>query len=249
MEIKVSLPAVRRVLTWVVASLVLAGFLAEAWIAFVNDGNSGPVTEFFSLSYEENLSTWVSSSLLFSCGVLLTLVASARRRERAPFQAHWWGLAVGFFYISLDELVQIHENLNTSLRFGPGALHFGWVVPATGLVVGLAITYLRFLRELPENVRRRFTLAGAIYVGGALGTEFLLGYWTSIAGDQNFTYAMIDLVQESMELIGVSVFLLSLIGFFEILTEAPQIVRAAEPFVPMQDLSHIRVNEVEAMNN
>ena len=234
MEFKVSLPAVRRILTCVVASLILAGFLAEAWIAFVNNGNSGPVTEFFSLSYEQNISTWVASCLLFSCAVLLTMVAGARRRERAPFQAHWWGLAAGFFYMSLDELVQIHETLNTSLRFGAGALHFGWVVPATGLVAGLAITYARFLRELPGNVRRRFMLAGAIYVGGALGTEFLLGYWTSIAGDQNFTYAMIDLVQESMELIGASVFLLSLIGFFEALTEAPQTAPVPEPFVPMQ---------------
>jgi hypothetical protein len=234
-EIRLSCSEVRRVLTGVVTSLIVAGFLAEVWIAFINDGDAGPVTSFFSLSYEENLVTWVSSCLLFSCAVLLTLVASARRREGAPFQTHWWGLAAGFFYISLDELVQIHETLNTRLTFG-GVLHFGWVIPATALVLGLAITYARFLRDLPDNVRGKFMLAGAIYVGGALGTEFPLGYWTSIAGDQNFTYAMIDLVQESMELIGVSVFLLSLVGFFEVLTEAPQI--SFTPQEAVQDLSH-----------
>lgn len=239
-EIQLSYAAVRRVLIGVVTALIIGGFLAEAWIAFVNHNTSGPVTEFFGLSYEGNLPTWVSSCLLFSCGVLLTMVASTRRREGAPYQAHWWGLAIGFFYISLDELAQIHEILNTSLKFRFGALHFGWVVPATGVVIGLGITYLRFLRDLPAEVRRQFIIAGSIYVGGALGTEFLLGYWTSIAGDRNFTYAMIDLVQESMELIGVSMFLLSLVKFFEILTEAPAVSFAAGA-QPVRELSRTPV--------
>jgi hypothetical protein len=234
-QITISSSEVRRVLTGVVTALITAGFLAEVWIAFVNHDNSGPVTEFFSLSYERNLSTWASSCLLFSCALLLTVVASARRRAGAPFQAHWWGLAGGFFYISLDELVQIHEMLNSRLKFG-GALYFGWVVPASILVVGLAIAYAPFVRDLSNDVRGKFLLAATIYVGGALGTEFPLGYWTSIAGDQNFTYAMIDLVQESMELTGVSVFLVSLVRFFEALIEAPQI--SLTPPEAVQDLSH-----------
>ncbi len=43
--------------------------------------------------------------------------------------------------------------------------------------------------------------------------ELPLGYWTDVAGSHNFVYAMIDLVEESMELIGVSVFLYSLVEY------------------------------------
>jgi hypothetical protein len=209
MKITVSYEVTRRILCGILAGVMTAGLLAEAWIATIGDGRSGLVSQFFSLSYEQNLPTWLSSSLLFSCAVLLSLIASSER-PGTPFRAHWWGLAAAFFYISLDELAAIHEILNSRLTFG-GILYFGWVVPATGVVIALGLLYLRFLRNLPGGVRRQFIVAGAIYVGGALGTEFLLGYWTSLAGDDNFVYALIDLCQESMELVGMTLFLLSLV--------------------------------------
>ena len=50
-------------------------------------------------------------------------------------------------------------------------------------------------------------------MGGALGIELPLGYWTDVAGDTNMVYALIDLVEESMELLGVSLFLCALVGY------------------------------------
>ena len=74
----------------------------------------------------------------------------------------------------------------------------------------LGVAYLGSLSHLPTRVRNQFVLAGAIYVGGALGKELPLGYWTDLRGDQNLVYGLIDLVEESMEMIGASLFLCSL---------------------------------------
>ena len=61
-----------------------------------------------SLSFEGNLPTWYSGVLLFSCGLLLALAAFSARRSGAPYPGRWALLATLFFYISLDETVELH---------------------------------------------------------------------------------------------------------------------------------------------
>ncbi len=167
------------------------------------------LVELLSLSYEANLPTWYASSLLLTCALLLTAIAvdvaaSGGRRRR-----HWIGLAIGFFYMSLDEAIELHEHLGGQFG-GDGALYFDWVIPATVVVAAVGALYLPFLRDLPPRRRLQFVVAGAIYVGGAVGAELPLGWWTERAGADNAVYAIIDWVEESLELCGTTLFLLAL---------------------------------------
>jgi hypothetical protein len=41
--------------------------------------------------------------------------------------------------------------------------------------------------------------------------ELPLGYWTERSGTNNFVYGALDWVEESMEILGVTLFLLSLV--------------------------------------
>jgi len=49
--------------------------------------------------------------------------------------------------------------------------------------------------------------AGAIFVGGAMGVELALAYWTDLHGSGNLVYALIDWVEETMEMTGAGLFL------------------------------------------
>lgn len=84
------------------------------------------------------------------------------------------------------------------------------MIPAGAIVLALGLAYLPFVRALAPLTRTRFALAGTIYVGGALLMELPLGWWTSVHGDDNLGYGLIDWVEESMELAGASLFLLAL---------------------------------------
>ena len=55
-------------------------------------------------------------------------------------------------------------------------------------------------------------------VSGALLMELPLGYWTDLEGTDNLTYGMIDLVEESLEIVGVSLFLYTLLDHLASLT-------------------------------
>lgn len=192
--------------------LVIAGFCVEAWKYILYLDDSMDWLYFFGLSYEQNLPTWYSSSLLLLCAVQLALAALVATKQRTPFRMHWWSLSLIFFYISLDEAATIHEGLSRLFDFG-GVLYFGWVVPAAIAVLALGLIYLPFLKHLDSSTRWNFVRAGCFYVGGALGVELLLGYWTDMHGTKNLGYGLIDLLEESMEILGVSLFFVALLEF------------------------------------
>lgn len=172
-----------------------------------------------SLSFEGNLPTWYASSLLLLCALLLAAIATDVAARGGPYRRHWWGLAGGFAFMSIDEAVQLHEHAGGHLGLG-GVLYFDWVVPAAIVVALVGATYLGFLRALPPRRRRWFVVAGAIYVGGAVGAELPLGWWTERAGTDSAGYVIIDWVEETLELTGASVFLLALVERWQQRAEA-----------------------------
>jgi hypothetical protein len=205
MEVTVHQARIQRLLIDAIAIVAVAGLAVE--IAQDGLGFDDPydLVDLFSLSYEENIPTWLSAGLHATSAILLALIASGKQQTGAPYVRHWWGLSVVFTYISIDELVQIHEEMSNwdindlfvdlvpdSLA---GALYFSWVIPAAIMVSIFVLSYVRFLIHLPRITSVRFIRAGAVFVGGALGIELFLGYWTDLYGRSNLGYALIDWVE------------------------------------------------------
>jgi hypothetical protein len=161
-----------------------------------------------SLSYEGNVPTWLSSSLLLGCAIVAGLIAS----EATAWRRHWWGMMIAFGWVSLDEAAEIHEHLG-GLIGTHGIFYFDWVIPAFAVVAVLAALYWPMLRALPRVTRNRMLLAAVIYVGGAAGMELPLGWWTERHGNEGLGYALIDWVEETLEMIGAAVALLALLAY------------------------------------
>jgi hypothetical protein len=207
MEIRVSLAALRR---WLAAGLVVmavAGVGEELGVHLLGWGNGYGLVRLVCLSEEGNLPTWYSANLLALCSLLLAMVAAGKRGQR--HHRHWQALAIIFLYISIDEAVCIHEMLNQFIDL-PGIFYFGWVIPAGVLVTIFWLSYLRFLIELPARTRLGFLISGATYVGGALGVELVLGYWSALHGTENLGYGLIDALEETLEMLGASMFIYTL---------------------------------------
>lgn len=162
-----------------------------------------------SLSYEANLPTWYTAGLLWTAALGLWRCGQASE-ERTRW---WWGLAAIFMVLSLDEAIELHEELGGAPLSGP--LYFSWVVPGAALTAAFAASYFKFWWRLPPPTRRAFAWAFAIYVGGALGMELPLGAWFEAHGDENLGYACLDFIEESLEIAGLSVFLVAIAGQLE----------------------------------
>jgi hypothetical protein len=211
MDLTLSAFRLRRPLFATIGVLASAGLVAELLQHRLKLKRGHPAVSLFSLSYEGNIPTWFSSALLLSCALLLAVIASGTRRGGGPYVRHWWVLTGAFVYISLDETSSIHEGANW-LDLS-GVLYFSWVVPASVAVALLGLYFLRFLVHLPRRARLQFIISGAIYVGGALVMELPLGFWTEREGSHNLVYGLIDLVEETMEMVGAGLFLLSLVEY------------------------------------
>lgn len=216
--------SLRRALFGAAGGVSLLGLVAELLHQLVPSVRS-PLLAFFSLSCEGNFPTWYAALLLAGCGVALLAIAAGVRQSGAPLHRHWTFLGAVFLYMSLDEAVELHEHLGEIVELH-GLLYFSWVVPAAVIVLLVGAAYLRFLRQLPPKTRWRFILAGALYVGGALVLELPLGWWAERAGRDNLIYGLIDWVEETLELVGATLFLTSLLGH---LGEAHGELRLAPP--------------------
>lgn len=202
-------PAPRYLLPlwYVVALLSAAGLVVELLHYRAPSRISDGLLTHLSLSYEGNVPTWFSSSVLLLCaiaaGAIADLPTSARPRS-------WGVVTAAFVWASLDEAAELHENLGGLFGTG-GALYFDWVISAAVLLLALALALWPWLRDLPRATRRRMILASLVYFGGALVMELPLGWWTDRVGQDSLGYAMIDWVEEKMEMGGAVLMLRALV--------------------------------------
>jgi len=171
----------------------------------------------FDLDAEANIPTWFQVALLLTCAILLAINGTLHNRKYGRDALYWAILSLAFFYLSVDELASIHDMANVPVKVAlhtGGALRFAWIIPAGILTALFGVAYIKFLVNLPRRTAFLFVLAGAIYVGGAIGVEAIGGMYSAIHGE-NFSYKLITTVEESAEMIGLILFIYSNMDYFE----------------------------------
>ena len=124
---------------------------------------------------------------------------------------------IDFDVSSLDEAVQIHERLTklTASKFtflDSAFLTFAWVIPYTILFLVVAVSLFKFVLALPKRTRNLFIVSGVLFIGGALGFEFIESYVVSQDGF-NQVYWWLATVEEVMEITGVIVLIYALLDY------------------------------------
>jgi hypothetical protein len=211
MSINLSMKGVKNCLLAIWLFLVVAGFFTEyAYGVFHVRGSQ--LVKLFCLGYEQNVPTWYVSALLLLCALLLGVIAITKRQNQERYVAHWWILGAAFLHISVDETAKIHEIASSWFDLG-GFLYYGWVIPGGIIVTTMGLCYLPFLAHLPRKTRLRFTISGLIYVGGALGVEMIGASWAEHSGSDTIMFGMLALLEEALEILGVTCFLIALIQY------------------------------------
>jgi len=170
------------------------------------------------LGHEPSIPAWYSSIALLVSSLLLTMIAVFKRRGGQPFVFHWFGLAALFFLMALDEAVMFHEMVNNALHQllnTGGVFYFAWVIPAGLFAVAMAIGYARFLGHLQPRTRWLFMLAGAIFVGGAVGMEMVAGVIHESYGLESVAHTISQTIEETCEMLGIVLFIYALLDFID----------------------------------
>jgi hypothetical protein len=200
----------RTVRKWLIilpVIIVILGCLRE-WL-LLEYGIDG--TNILSLNREQNVGAWYSTVLIFSCAFLL-MVAGRRASQANDRDArYWYILAIVFIALSFDEASSVHETLMDYIQpvlQTSGPLLYAWVVPALVLVPVFGFLYIPFLRRLRSPYGIWFFVSGSVFVGGALGMEMVGG----MVADDKLAFTLSFLVEESLELAGMTSFFLAVMS-------------------------------------
>lgn len=170
----------------------------------------------FDMEYESSFATLLTVICMLLC--VLTLIANGESsRDDKPVWIRWsWHLlALVFCYLAFDEAFRVHEYAILHWQFNYDFLDFlyyPWVLPYLIFAATVAIIYIPFLLKIPRNIAVRMVIAGACYVGGAAGVEIIQALEDRASqSTETIPYMLYYTVEESMELMGIFLFLHALL--------------------------------------
>ncbi len=224
--ITASLPISRRTLIRVLAvvaaglvvvslsvPLIRLGYGKQAWL---------PLIEVFYVGAERSIATWLAAALLGMAAVGAALLGERDAGESPRHAWAWRGLSLLLLLFSVDEVATIHERVGGKLESWfdfDGLFRFAWVVPGIAVVIALACLFVPFLRRLPRSIARRLVIAGVVFVAGALGMEMVGGCIVTQHGTdamhESALYALIEICEEALEMLGVLILLDALLRCLE----------------------------------
>ncbi len=204
----------RRVRFWRTAALLgipVAILSLASGLLFLALENSTPETfdgihfwfYFFDVGREINVPTWFSSGLWMVAGIL----AALHSRWAVDHRRSWVLFAVVCIFLSVDEMLELHERLDVIgyqlAEFLPFNLGHVWVIPGAIITLVIVLALARLVFSLPSGVRNGLLLSGVVFVAGGMGFETLSG--NSVA-ENGITPAffVLTLIEETLEMAGLA---------------------------------------------
>ena len=210
-----SVPPRRLLLALLAAAAGLSALSYAFHVTTVGLGVDAPLVvsaaKFVDVNAETNLPSWYSTVLLTVVGLVVLDVARRAFARGERWRWHWAVLGAGFCYLSLDELVALHERFvgpMSALVGDSGIFKYAWVAAAAPVVLALFAVYARFLLALPRRTAVLVLLGGALYVGGSVGLEMVANALSDAGfSEQGLLLGALQTLEEGCEMAGPAVFL------------------------------------------
>ena len=169
----------------------------------------------FDLDRESAPGTWYSVMLLAANSLAFLLIARISREDRDRMWRYWLALGFMFAAFSIDEQIRGHESVGRFIDDyfnNSGPFFYAWVVPGMIAVALAGVAFIPFIRSLAPKLRNRLAIAAGLYVGGALVMEMVSGVAAESWGDDSLRFATLTSIEEMLEIAGISLFLVVLLG-------------------------------------
>ncbi|MBL0355531.1 MAG: multidrug transporter [Chitinophagaceae bacterium] len=201
--------------------ILLLGHVAaftEDYVRHAYSRTAKNIIRLFDFNLENNVPTWFSLLILAFAAVLLFVIYIYKKRNHIKGAFYWLALGAIFVFLSIDESVQIHEEVARILRPKlsndvSGLLYWAWVVPYGLFVIGGGIFFMRFILGLPKFTRNLFFVSGFMFVSGALGLEFIEGYFYKNYGLNHIYNRILYCIEELLEMGAVTLFIYALLDY------------------------------------
>lgn len=210
---------IKRVAKFLITTIVVLAIasLAGQLIKYTTGHDSVfGLVSMFDLDKELSIPSFFSAIQLFIVGMLLIYIYFLRKEKEESDVLYWKWLSFIFVFLSIDEACSIHELLNKPTEIllnTSGVFKYPWTITYGAGLILFGCCFFKFITNLDKKTRYWMFLAFLIYVGGAIGMEMVSGLHTEIVGRENIIHSFITTMEETLEMIGVTVFLLALLDY------------------------------------
>ena len=173
-----------------------------------NDSMSSYIIRLFDFNQEANIPSFFST-LQFLTASLLVLIIAFFKKSNGKKHLGWLGISLLFFLLMLDEAVSIHEFLiayfqekyhNSLLFYYISLLVFGLILAGTALI------YIPFFNHLNKKLLIGMLSSMGIFLLGAIIFESIGNNVFDTYG-LSFGYRLIYTVEETLEMLGLAIFI------------------------------------------
>jgi hypothetical protein len=210
-----------KLLFWFSVFLFAASILCGLVTIYINGDDYWIYTRIFDFNVKNNLPHAYKSLLLLIAALVIAWIAHERKLAGGAYLGRWKALGWIFLWMSIDEGVQIHQQLVAplvvvALRTGTAAAansKLAWLIPYGILTAIFAVAYLPFLRHLPAKIRKLVAAGGVVYVAGVAVIEVFEHLYAKAYGDGDFIYLVLSNAGEWFQMVGTTLFTYALLLF------------------------------------
>lgn len=198
-----------KILQILICTVVVLAIMATISVV-VTEKSPSAFLDKFKMDSENNLVSYFSSLELALASILLFLISQHQLVRKTTNATSWKSLSLIFAVLSVDETVSFHEHITYWLHNYlsiTGVSQRSWAYLGLLVILIFLFSYRKFIRNIPKASRRDFVIAGFVYVMGALGFEFIGSNLIDIFGDQSWQYKACGLVEETLEMTGIFLFI------------------------------------------
>jgi hypothetical protein len=203
---------IRGLATSVIGAVVLVNAANVVAVALRpwEGGRLSGTADWLLLTSENNLPTWLSSSIWLAAAVTALVLGGVSDRG---VRGRWVELSAVLLMLSIDEAASVHEKLTDWLAIEDGDLvAYAWVMPALVIVIVIGARLTPFILRLDRATRRSIMGGFGLLLLGAMVVETIAGEWDEANGADNVGYHLISAVEENLEFAGAIVMFIGLLA-------------------------------------
>ncbi|HEV7329675.1 MAG TPA: hypothetical protein VGN63_01445 [Flavisolibacter sp.] len=210
----------------VVGGLLLAG-LTCLYLQFgLGLENGLGFVPLFDLNGEYNIPAFYSASAIWFSAALLSFIYRQEKKNGNAKAYYWRHFSYLFIFLGVDELASIHEIFG---RFAPMIwerfpwlqISRKWIIPFSPVVLAMAVYFFRFYLQLSRENKTRFTIAGLVFLAGAVGIEIFGEWYANLNGMPPVFRGFSAVAEEGCEMLGIVLFIRALLIHIRQFAHAP----------------------------
>jgi hypothetical protein len=205
-----------RPLIFIALAFAFVSFWLQFFESFISPQDFYGLRDEFITNFDGNVPNYYSAVQLMLVAALLAVIAVKKRREGDRWTKHWIAMSILLTYLSVDEASALHEKSVEPIRdivATTGGLYYAWVIPGLLAVVIIAVSFRRFVKALPKQIRRLLILAFILFVAGAAGGEMLEGVFRAYDHKNSFGIDVLTVLEELAEMTAVTMIVYALLTY------------------------------------